>query len=263
MQKGGMEISLREYISTAFMTVTLTFAIEFPLLSFIFGFVPNFTVSLAFLLGLSLSILICVLLFFFFYVYPSMRVGERRKEISYELPFATVYLATISGGNTPPATMFKVLSEFEQYKEVSREAAKIARDVELFGMDIITAIRNVASKTPSEDLKELLWGINTTISAGGDVSAFLHEKAKGYMDDYRRRLDEYTSTLSTLLEIYLTLIIVGSMFFIAMSALMSVFGLGGLTRGLLLIAQFFTIFLFLPGLSVGFIYVIRGLSPKR
>ncbi|MFB6088411.1 MAG: type II secretion system F family protein, partial [Candidatus Aenigmatarchaeota archaeon] len=129
-------------------------------------------------------------------------------------------------------------------------------------MDVTESIRKVASKTPSEDFKDLLWGLNTTINAGGSIQNYLHEKAKGYMDDYKRRLDQYSDTLSTLLEVYLTLIIVGSMFFIAMSTMMSMFGIGQGMQGIILVAQALVIFIFLPVVSMGFIYLLKSISPR-
>ncbi|MFB6088835.1 MAG: hypothetical protein ABEK36_03600, partial [Candidatus Aenigmatarchaeota archaeon] len=114
LKKSGINLDLREYLSISFMTILITFIIEFPLLAFIIGFIPGFNVPIAFLLGFTISILISMGLFFFFYIYPSMKVDSRKKQIEYELPFATIYMATISGGDTPPTTMFKVLSEFNQ-----------------------------------------------------------------------------------------------------------------------------------------------------
>lgn len=262
LEKSGINLTLREYLSIAFMTIIVTFSIEFPLLAFIIGFIPGFGIGIAFLLSFTISIFISVIFFFFFYIYPSMRVSSRKKRIDYELPFATIYMATTSGGDTPPSVMFKILSEFEQYPEISKEAKKVKRDMELFGMDVTESIRKVASKTPSEEFKELLWGLNTTINAGGNITNYLHEKARGYMDDYRRKLNQYSNTLSTLLEIYLTLIIVGSMFFIAMTAMMSVFGFGAGMRGIILIAQTLVIFVFLPLVSIGFVYLLKTVSPR-
>lgn len=127
-------------------------------------------------------------------------------------------------------------------------------------MDLISSIRKTAGKTPSAELKELLWGMDTVISTGGDLSDFLHEKSRGFISEYRRRLQQFSQTLSLLIEVYITVILVGSIFFVIMSALMSMFG-GGEFNLLISFAQFLVIFVFLPVVSLGFIAILKSVSP--
>jgi flagellar protein FlaJ len=264
--KGGIKLSLREYLSIAFATSVLIFFIEFPMLSLIFGFIlgpiPGFNPLVAVILSLAISIAFSVGFFFFFYMFPSSQAARRKKNIDFSLPFAAIYLATTSGSRVPPVKMFKILSEFEEYGEISKEAKRITRDCDLFGMEVTDAMHRVAQRSPSEDFKEMLWGMITIIRTGGDLAEYLHERARAYMQDYRRRLDQYSNTLSTMIEIYITLIIVGGIFFIVMAAIMSVFGLVEAMRDILLLTQFGVIFLALPLISIGFIYMLKTISPK-
>ena len=236
LKKANIKISLREYLSLAFMTSILVFILEFPFVFVITLFAPGFSVLMGFIFSFSLSIV-------------------------FTLPFATLYLATISGSNAPPKTIFKILSEFEDYGEISKEAKEISKNIDLFGMNVTDALKKAASKSPSEDFKELLWGINTTISSGGDLSSYLHEKATVFMQDYRRRMTEYSQRMSTMLEIYITLIIVGSIFFIVMSSMISAFGIGQSFVELVVVSQFLVIFLGLPLISIGFIILLKKMSP--
>jgi len=261
LSKANIRLSLEEYLSIASMTVTLVFMIEFPLLAFIVSFL-GFTLLTSLLFSFSMTIFLCTTIAFFFYVYPSFRVKGRAKKIDYSLPFATTYLATVSGSNAPPPMMFKVLSGFDEYPEIAKEARRIRKDVELLGMTVIEALSRAAKQSPSEKVEELLWGINTTLRTGGDLTEYLHEKAESYMRDYRRSLNQYSKNLSTILEIYLTLIIVGSIFFIIITTIISAFGISRAVASFISIAQFGVIFLFLPTVSLGFIYLIKKISPR-
>ena len=185
--------------------------------------------------------------------------GKRKKDIESALPFATTYMATIANSGAPPITMFKVISQFEEYGEISKEVEKIYRDVEVFGMDLIGALRKTANRTPSDELKELLWGLDTVITSGGNISDFLHEKSRLFIAEYGRRLQQYSRTLSVLIEVYLTLILVGSVFFIIITTLMSILGGGGMAY--LSFIQFLVIFVILPFVSIGFIFLIKSISP--
>lgn len=262
LSKANIKLSLEEYLSVALMTITLIFIVEFPFVAFITGLMPGFTIIMSFLFAFSMTIFFCSIIGFFFYVYPSIIVGQRGDKIDYSLPFATTYLATVSGSNAPPSMMFKVLSKFEEYEEVSKEAKRIRRDIELLGMTVIEALRKAAKRSPSKKFKELLWGINTTIRTGGNLTEFLHEKAEAYMRDYRRELNQYSQTLSTFLEIYLTLIVVSSIFFIIITTIISAFGISGAMTGLIAVSQFAVVFIFLPVISIGFIYLIKTVAPE-
>ncbi len=258
IEMSGLRLSLVEYVYIMFFVSFLIFITEFPLLSFMLGFFT--AVPMAFFLSLTLALFMSMLTFFIFYSYPALISGARKKNIDGALPFATTYLATIAGSRAPPITMFRVLSQFREYGEVAKEAKKIYTDVSVFGMDLQEAMRKTAGRTPSAQLKELLWGMTNVIQTGGEMSLFLREKSKGFMQEYRRSLEQFSQRISLLIEVYLTLIIVGSIFFVILSAIMSIFSSG---IGLLLsFLQFLIIFLVMPVVSVVFIIIIKSVSPS-
>jgi flagellar protein FlaJ len=258
--KADIGLTLPEYVYAMFFSLLLFFVIEFPIITIITSIVLK-DILLAVLFSFTLNIVTILIVFFIFYTYPSLVAGKRKKDIEAALPFATTYMATIANSGAPPVTMFRVISQFEEYGEVSKEAEKIYRDVEVFGMDLVGAIRKTANRTPSEELKELLWGLDNVLTSGGNLGDFLHEKSRIFISEYRRRLEQYSRTLSLLIEIYLTLILVGSVFFIIITALMSVIGGGGMTNYLSFI-QFLVIFIVLPFVSVGFIFLLKSVAPS-
>ncbi|HIQ49818.1 MAG TPA: hypothetical protein EYH56_01340 [Nanoarchaeota archaeon] len=257
LEKSGLQISLHEYVYIMIFCTFLTFIIEFPLFAFIAGlfFPPIF----AFFISLTTSIVICLGIFFFFYTYPAFLTSKRAKEIEAALPFVSIYLSSLAASGMPPASMFKLLSEFKEYKEVSKEAYKIWRDIDYFGMSIDQAIRKAVLKTPSKEFKEMLLGLLSVLSSGVDLTNYFMQKSKEFMSLYRRKLESFSKTLTLLVEIYLTLITVGSIFFIVLSVVMSAFSPGSAET--LLLIQFFIVFLLLPLISIGFIIGIRLLSP--
>ncbi len=257
--KADIGLTLLEYVYVMFFSVLLFFVIEFPIVTIITSFLLQ-DILLAFLFSFTLNIVITLIVFFIFYTYPSMIATKRKRDIESALPFATTYMATVANSGAPPVTMFKVISQFGEYGEVSKEMRKIYRDIEVFGMDLIGALRKTANRTPSEELKELLWGLDTVLTSGGNLSDFLHEKSRLFIAEYGRRLQQYSRTLSILIEIYLTLILVGSVFFVIITALMSLLGGGGMSSYLSFI-QFLVIFIVLPFVSVGFIVLIKSIAP--
>jgi flagellar protein FlaJ len=256
LHTAGLSFTLDEYLSMALFTSTLLFFFETMLISFIFGlfFYTFVAVSLAITFSFSMSVII----FFIFYSYPKTISKSREDDINKVLPFAVSYMSAISSGNTPPYYMFKTISQIKEYGEISKEASNIARNMKMFGLNFSDAIKREASRTPSKSLKEILWGINTTMMSGGDIRMYLKEKADMLIDDYRRRIRKYSQDLSMLVEIYLTVIIVGSIFFIVLTSVM-----GGSGSSDMAAIQSFIVFLFLPLTSMGFIALIRMQSPVK
>ncbi len=257
LEKSDIPLSLTEYVYVMFFVSILTFVVEFPVLSFIGGLFlrPAF----AFFLSLTTSLILSFAVFFFLYSYPTFVTQKRAKEIDASLPFVTIYLSSITASGIPPTTMFKILSGFREYKEVAREASKIYRDIEFFGMNLEQAIRKAAMRTPSKEFKEMLLGLITVLSSGADLSRFFKEKSREFMDEYRRKLEGYSRMLSLMIEIYLTMIILGSIFFLIMSVIMSIFSAG--SSPFMLMVQFLIVFLILPFVSLGFIVMVKALSP--
>lgn len=258
LEKSGLQISLHEYVYIMIFCILLTFIIEFPLLAFIGGLFLN--PVLAFFLSLTTSIILSLAIFFFFYTYPAFLTGRRAKKIEAALPFISIYLSSLTASGIPPTSMFRLLSEFKEYKEVSKEAFKIWRNVDYFGMSIDQAVKKVAFKTPSEEFKGMLLGLLTVLSSGTDLTKYFMEKSREFMNEYRRKLEGFSKLLTLLIEIYLTLITVGSIFFIVLSVIMSAFSPSG--AGGIIIMQFLVVFLILPSISIGFIIGVRALSPE-
>jgi len=259
LQKANINLSLTEYIYVMAFAILAVFLIEFPIVVIITTMLFKSAI-IAFLFSITSTIFIILGVFFMFYTYPSSVAKSRKRNIDGTLPFATTYMATVASSGAPPITMFRVLGKFKEYGEISKEAETIYRDVSAFGMDIMSSIKKTASRTPSAQFKELLWGMETVLTTGSDLSDYLHGKSRLFMQEQKRRLQQFSNTLSILIEIYLTIILVGSIFFVIMTALMSIFG-GGDTNLFLSFAQFIVILVVLPVVSLGFIFLIKRISP--
>lgn len=258
LEMSNLGMSLVEYVYVIILMTLLVFLTELPLLAFILGFFAS--PPMAFFMSFTLTFFITLVTFFVFYSYPSLLSNRRKKNIDGAMPFATTYLASVAGSRAPPITMFRVLSQFEEYGEISKEAKKIYRDVSVFGMDLPEAMKKTAGRTPSMELKELLWGMTHVLSIGSDMSDFLREKSKGFMQEYRRSLEQFSQKLSLLIEVYLTLIIVGSIFFVILSAVISMFSVN--ISLLLSFMQFIVIFVLMPVISLGFIVLLKAIAPS-
>lgn len=257
LSKANIPISLPEYISMMVFSTLGVFTFSF----FIFGIVLAIVSGLSgFVMGLILSIVFSVASLVGFYLYPSILIKQRASQIRDSLPFATMYMSTLAGTGTALPELFRILGqETEEYGEIAHEAEKISRDIETFGMDVSEALEKAANRTPSKDFKELIWGLNHTITSGGSLRSFLHERSKTLMTDYQRRVESFAEQLSLLVEMYITVVIVGSIVFTTMSVVMSSFT--SYSGENIVLIQISAIFFGLPVISGMFILLVKGMAP--
>lgn len=259
LKRGQLNILLEEYLSIAMMAGTLASLFGLLAANIVFSvLLPLYTKFMLLPLFFLAAAASFILTFLLFIVYPSVAADSVKRGVETNLPFAVIYMATVSGSGIPPYMIFKLLSEFKEYGEISKEARNITAETEFFGKDINEAMRRAADRTPSKDFKELLWGMNTIIEEGGDLRKFLAENADIQMHIYKRRIEEYAQRLSLFLEVYLTIVVVGSILFIIMGAIMN--SMGGLEIDLMFL-QRLMVYLVLPMITVAFIVMIKTTSP--
>jgi flagellar protein FlaJ len=254
LSKANISASLPEYISMMLFTTGAVFVGSLFLLG---TFLSLMMGASGFILALTLSIVLPMGTLILLYIYPSILIKQRASKIRDTLPFATMYMSTLAGTGTSISELFKNMGEVEEYGEVSKEAAKISQDIETFGMDISEALQRAAERTPSDDFKDLMWGMNHALTSGGSLQAFLHERSETLMKDYQRRIESFSEQLSLLVEMYITVVIVGSIVFTSMSAVMGSF----ISGNILVLVQIVAIFIGLPLISGMFILLVRGIAP--
>lgn len=257
LSKADIEVSLPEYVSM--MVFTSILGALFTV--FVVGSILAIDTGISGLIyGIAFSMVVGVGTTIGFYLYPEIMIRRRATQIKNKLPFATMYLSTLAGTGTSVPKLFRVLSEVEEYGEVTKEAQKITRDIETFNMDANQALRRAAERTPSREFKELMWGINHITTSGGSLRSFLQERSDRLMNEYRRQVENFADQLSMLVEIYITVVIVGSIVFTSMSVVMSAFGTS-MSSELIATIQVISIFFGLPIISAMFILLVSGLAP--
>jgi len=258
LKRSGMRKTLEEYLSTSLLMCIILFIIELPIFSLIFSLL-NLGFLFSFFMAITTSILLCSFFFLMFVNYPKFLIRDKARSIDRTLPFAGIYLSTIASSRLPPHRIFEIFSKFKEYGEISYEAKRIVADMRIFGLNVYDSLEKAIDRTPSKELRDLFWTILSTLKAGGDLHAYLSEKSKSFLSDYRRSLDEFSHQLSIYLEIYLTALVLGTIFFIILTSVMS--GFTGIVAENVIFVQFFLIFLFVPLISIAFIILIKSSSP--
>jgi flagellar protein FlaJ len=187
--------------------------------------------------------------------YPGIVAAQRRRSIDVTLPHAIVFMYALSHGGMNLYGVVKDLADAEDaYGEVSREFGTVVRDVELFGNDLYTALRNTRNITPSENMEQFLDDMLSVLDSGGDTTVFFEDEAENYLDEAENQQERFLETLSVLSEVFVVGFVAAPLFIIVILLVMSLLGAGTLTQlGLI-------VYLVLPLGMLGYLVLIDYLS---
>jgi len=210
--------------------------------------------------GIIFSLLVASFILTVFHTYPYHLVSNKKRSIEANLPFAANHMGAIAASGIAPHIMFRMLTDVKEYGEVGKEAMTIVRNTDSFGMDINSAIKDVADRTPSQQFRQFLYGIISTISSGGDLRRYLQNYAKESLTDYRLKREKYISALSLYADFYTAVLIAAPLFFISIMAVMSM--IGGTLMGMPIhIAIQIGIYILIPMLNIFFLLFIHFTQP--
>jgi flagellar protein FlaJ len=234
--KAHLEFIPENYISAILFTTFLVFVISFIAVIFLLflniGIDYPFITKVAEGLGARFLKVFWVFLVFpiatsiIMYFYPSMEKKYIENKINQELPFATIHMSAISGALVEPSKVFSIIISTKEYPYLERELTKLINEINVYGYDLVTALRNVSFNCPSARLAELLNGIGTTITSGGSLQDFFDKRSQSLLLEYRLERESYTKTAETFMDIYISLVIAAPMILMLLLIMMRVSGLG-------------------------------------
>jgi len=257
LPKSDINVSPRNYISTICLTAVLGYSLGFiSILNLFFFDILKLNILTLILVLMFAPLTIGVTIFIIGVFYPHQRAISRNRSISTNLPFAIAHMGAIAASGVPPSAIFKLLSEFKEYDALSEEMKKITRNIEFFGLDPITAIREVAKRTPSEKFRQLLLGIASTIESGGDLKTYLKNAGEQSLFAWRLKREKYLQQLSNYAEFYTGLLIAAPLFIISLFSVMYMIQpqLGSID---ILYLMKLSIYLIIPALNLGFLLFLQ------
>jgi flagellar protein FlaJ len=250
LDRAKIKIYPETYVSLMFFTALLTIPVSITsiILLILTGFMP-----LVFLIPFPAFVIIGFMLI------PLSKASDRSSNLEREMPFVSAYISVMASGGIAPYTSFKRLSEIELMPAMRNEAREITKDVEIFGIDPLTAIENAARRNPLDIYKDFLAGYASTVIIGGDIGHFLERKAEDIFKARALRVKAAAERLGMLLETFIIVMVMMSLCFYIMFSVESIFSSGGgsLGSGMLLYTYLFT-----PLLSVMFIWLAHNMQPK-
>ena len=131
LAKAGIKIYPETYVSLMFLMALLTLPVS--IVAIVLMYFTNI-MFLIFLVPMPVYIMIG------FMIAPLSKAGERASALEREMPFAATYITVMSSGGIPPYMSFKRLTQVSMLPSTREEARALIRDVEIFGVDPLSAL---------------------------------------------------------------------------------------------------------------------------
>jgi archaeal flagellar protein FlaJ len=232
LEKADISMSYEEYFSMVLMNLIIGFIASFvPTLLLYLIFPSQITALLMFIVSAAIPLIIGML----YIQLPASKAKSRGKKIDRYLPYVANFINTMSVAGISPSEIFGTLSGIELYGEVQKEAKKITTEIELMGIDAITALQNAIKISPSKKWKDFIQGILGVIQSGSELGPYFDRCVERYMNedlgDRKKNLD----SLAVMAESFVVTVIAFPLFLVIIITIM------GLTSG---------------GISFDFLYII-------
>jgi flagellar protein FlaJ len=154
---------------------------------------------------------------------PRSHAEVRRRGINEGLPRTVAFVYALSrGGMSTPGVMRTLAENRDVYGHGADEISVAVREMDLFGRDIITAVRNVSKRTPSEQFKTFGENLASVLQSGQHLPEFLRDQYERYQEEAVDRQEDILELLSTIAEAYVTVLVAGTLF---LMTILLVFGL--------------------------------------
>ena len=260
-----------EYLAVAWMNTTFAAvgAVVAALVASIFLLILSVPIStLLFIFGLVAALPI---LFSYMYSFglpigykgkPASMAKKRGRKIDKKISGAMSFISAMASADVPVDVIFKELSKQTVYGEVAKEAEWITRDTELLGVDILTAIRRAAQRSPSSKFQDFLQGVVTTSTSGGQLKPYFLVKADQFEKEDRLEMQKKMETLGMLAESFVTVVVAFPLFLVVIMAIMALITRDPSQGGFVITLLFVVVGLMIPMSQFGFIFVIWNMEQE-
>lgn len=250
LEKADISMVYQEYFSMVLMNMLIGFIATFITTIILYLLVPNdFTA----LLILGLTTTVTMIIGITYIQLPASKAKTRGKNIDRYLPYITNFINTMSAAGISPSEIFGTLAGIDLYGEIQKEAKKITTEIELMGIDTITALQNAIVISPSKKFKEFLQGIVGVIQSGSELGPYFDRCVERYMHEDLQERKKNLDSLAVMAESFVVTVIAFPLFLVIILSIMGLTS-GGISFDFLYILAF----LILPMAYAGFYVMMKS-----
>lgn len=226
------------------------------------GFIKNLIPFESYLLGPLLGITLLGVTFGILLQIPAIKVKGRSARLMEEIPHFIGYMSTLATSGLSLEEILKSVAKEETNEDIVKDARFITRNIEILGMDLVSAIKDLIERTPNGPYSELLEGAIITSQSGGNLKEYFNATAKVQLEEKKMLLQKTTESLGSIAEIYTILLIVFPLLAVIMLSIMGIMAPTFAGFDLVTLINLLT-FAVIPLCGVLMLVMIDTMVPKR
>jgi len=161
---------------------------------------------------------------------PKISASSRSSALENELPYVVGYITVLAGGGISPFVTIKRLSKADAvFPAAAKEARRILLDIEIFGMDSMSALEKVTRTNPNKMFADFIGGYVAVLKTGGDALSYLESKLKEIFSYSESKVKQGSEFIGTMAEAYIIVVVVMGISLTILWATENL--LGGITNG--------------------------------
>ncbi|MEA3458940.1 MAG: type II secretion system F family protein [Candidatus Thermoplasmatota archaeon] len=250
LEKADISIVYKEYYSMVLMNIIIGFITSFVSTLALYLIIPH---EITALLVLIISSVIPVGIGMYYLSLPTSKAKSRGKDIDKYLPYATNFINTMSVAGISPAEIFEALSTVKLYGEIQKEAKKITTEINMMGIDTITALKHAIHISPSGKLKDFIQGMLGVIQSGSELGPYFNRCVEKYMTNDLMERKRNLESLAVMAESFVVTVIAFPLFLVIILSIM-----GMTSGGISFEFMFILAFLILPMAYFGFYVMMKS-----
>jgi flagellar protein FlaJ len=173
--------------------------------------------------GVVFGVITALLTYVMRWEMPRNKAEVRQRNIDAGMARTIAFMYALSrGGMSFPDVMAVLAKNEEIYGENAREFGVAVREMDMFGQDMVSAIKRMNQRTPSERFKTFSENLSSVLQSGQSLSSFLHNQYERHQEEAAERQEDLLESLATVAEAYVTIFVAGVLFLIT---ILMVFGL--------------------------------------
>lgn len=154
----------------------------------------------------------------------SARITNRRGQLDRELPFSLSELSVLASTGMSPIELVRRMARRDHDPAMTGEFKRIVYKTDIQGKDLITALAETAKESPSNQVRESFWDLANMIHQGGNLDEYLRAKSDDVLKLKRLIQREFIDRLSTFLDMYVSLVLIGVLMIAVGAYLINAFG---------------------------------------
>lgn len=260
-ERAGFNDPFEVYVINVVRVLALTLIPSVIILMLIHVFLFKMSPFLALPASLLLTFATTAIFTGFALYYPVYRTYSRRVSIEKDLPFTVAYMASLASSGMGLERLLERVALYETNKELRREFFLTLRDIKALGLDTLTALARLSSRSPSAILSSFVLALREAYATSGNLKSVLMHYAKLMLDEKTQRLRNLVNTLSMLAEVYTTMMVAAPLMFITMLIVINILGgsIFGLSPDILILVLTFIV---IPFSAIGIYIAIDGLMSR-